>query len=71
MRDLKAIGAHNVTAGRPSGLTGRQRFEAVRSAYPRRAEDGRFPMSWEIVFGLGWRVAPRDQTVVRFQPGRG
>ena len=29
MRELKAIGAHNVTAGRPRGLTGRKRLAAM------------------------------------------
>ena len=30
MRDLKAIGAHNVTAGTPRGLTGRRAWRACR-----------------------------------------
>ena len=44
MRDLKAIGAHNVTAGRPRGLTGRGAHAAhadrLRSVSRRRATAG-------------------------------
>jgi len=33
MRDLKAIGAHNVTAGRPRALVGRARLKRMQDAY--------------------------------------
>src|SRR5690606_31034879 len=33
LRDLKAIGAHNVNAGRAHGLTGKARFAAFERAY--------------------------------------
>ena len=33
MRDLKAIGAHNVTAGRPRSLAGRARLARMSAAY--------------------------------------
>jgi malonyl-CoA O-methyltransferase len=33
MRDLKSIGAHNVTAGRPRALTGRTRLALMEHAY--------------------------------------
>jgi len=35
MGDLGALGARNVTAGRPRGLTGRGRLRAMREAYER------------------------------------
>jgi malonyl-CoA O-methyltransferase len=35
MRDLKAIGAHNVTAGRPRSLLGRAHLERMQGAYER------------------------------------
>lgn len=57
MRDLKAIGAHNVTAGRPRGLTGRRRLARLAAAYERHRQDGRLPATWEVVFGQAW--APR------------
>lgn len=55
MRDLKAIGAHNVNAGRPPGLTGRARLAQLRSAYERFRRDGRLPATYEVVYGQAWR----------------
>ena len=43
MRDLKAIGAHNVTAGRPRALTGRARLERMSAAYEAFRRGGRLP----------------------------
>jgi malonyl-CoA O-methyltransferase len=54
MRDLKAIGAHNVNAGRPRGLTGRRALERVTSAYERERRDGRLPATYEVVYGQAW-----------------
>ena len=55
MRDLKRIGAHNVTAGRSHGLMGRQRLAAVNTAYERfRDTDGRLPATYEVVYGTAW-----------------
>jgi len=57
MRDLKAIGAHNVTAGRPRGLTGRGALRAVTDAYETyRDADGRLPATYEVVYGQAWRT---------------
>jgi malonyl-CoA O-methyltransferase len=59
MGDLKAIGAHNVNAGRARGLTGRNRLLAMLQAYERFRRDGRLPATYEIVFGQAWApVAP-------------
>jgi malonyl-CoA O-methyltransferase len=54
MRDLKAIGAHNVTVGRGRGLTGRGRLQAVADAYEAHRRDGRLPATWEVVYGQAW-----------------
>jgi malonyl-CoA O-methyltransferase len=54
MRDLKAIGAHNVNAARARGLTGRRKLAAVQAAYERRRRDGALPATWEVVFGQAW-----------------
>lgn len=53
MRELKGLGAHNLNAGRPRGLTGRRRFAAAEAAYPRDAT-GRAPATWEVVYGTAW-----------------
>lgn len=54
MRELKAIGAHNVTAGRPQGLTGRRRFELVEEAYESMRVERGLPASYEVVYGHAW-----------------
>jgi malonyl-CoA O-methyltransferase len=52
--DLKATGARNATAGRARGLTGRQKFAALQTAYEVFREDGRLPATYEVVFGHAW-----------------
>lgn len=64
LRDLKAIGAHNVTAGRAHGLTGRRRFAAFERAYERFRRDGRLPATYEVVYGTAW--APQLPEGVRY-----
>jgi malonyl-CoA O-methyltransferase len=62
MRDLKALGAHNSTLGRPRGLTGRRRLARVTAAYERYRRDGRLPATYEVVYGHCWvaqNPAPR------------
>ncbi len=54
MRDLKAIGAHNVTAGRRRGLTGRRRLDAMLAGYEQYRREGRLPATYEVVFGQAW-----------------
>jgi len=54
MRDLKRIGAHNVTAGRGRGLTGRGRMDGLARAYERWRRDGRLPATYEVVYGTAW-----------------
>ena len=57
MRDLKAIGAHNVTAGRGRGLMGRRRLDALAEAYEPHRREGRLPATWEVVYGQAWGPA--------------
>ncbi len=54
MRDLKTLGAHNVTGARARGLTGRQRLQRMVEAYERFRRDGRLPASYEVVHGHAW-----------------
>jgi malonyl-CoA O-methyltransferase len=60
MRDLKTLGAHNVTAGRARGLTGRRRLDAMRAAYERFRADGRLPATYEVVYGHAWAPMQRQ-----------
>jgi malonyl-CoA O-methyltransferase len=59
--DLKALGAHNATAGRPKGLTGRRKFVAMQSAYELQRRDGRLPATYEVVFAHAWVPAQAPQ----------
>lgn len=54
MRDLKTIGAHNVTAGRARGLTGKTRLRALAAAYEHYRRDGLLPATYEVVYGHAW-----------------
>lgn len=54
MRELKQIGAHNVTAGRPRGLTGKTHMQRLVQAYEQFRRDGVLPASYEIVNGHAW-----------------
>ena len=54
MQDLKHIGAHNVTSGRPRGLTGKRRLQLVAEAYEPFRENGVLPASYEVVYGHAW-----------------
>jgi len=54
MRELKAIGAHNVTAGRRHSLTGRNALKQMIAAYEAQRRDGSLPASYEVVYGQAW-----------------
>lgn len=57
MRDLKAIGAHNVAHGRARGLTGKRKLDAMVAAYEPHRREGRLPATYEIVYGNAWTPA--------------
>ena len=59
MRELKALGAHNVATGRNRGLTGRRALDNLRRRYEELRRDGRLPATFEVVYGHGWKPAPR------------
>jgi malonyl-CoA O-methyltransferase len=59
MRELKAIGAHNVTLGRPGGLSGKALLAAVTRNYEAMRRDGKLPATFEVVYGHAWKPLPR------------
>lgn len=59
MRDLKAIGAHNVTQGRPGSLSGKSLLRRVEQSYEAFRRDGRLPATFEVVYGHAWKPLPR------------
>ncbi len=50
--ELKALGAHNVNPGRPSGLTGRARIRALVEAYERYRQPQGLPATYQVVYAV-------------------
>ena len=67
LRELKDIGAHNVTLGRNHGLMGKQRWRAMVKAYEKFRCEGRLPATFEIVYGHAW---VGEQKRARLEDGR-
>ena len=59
MRDLKAIGAHNASRGRPEGLSGKSLLARATRNYEAFRRDGRLPATFEIIYGHAWKPGPR------------
>ena len=59
MRDLKAIGAHNVTAGRPRALMGKARLQRMQNAYEALRHESGLPATYEVIYGATWGSAGR------------
>jgi len=57
MRELKQIGAHNVTVGRPRGLTGKAHMQRLVEAYEHYRNNNVLPASYEIVNGHAWATS--------------
>ena len=57
MRDLKAIGAHNLTRGRPGTLGGKSLLAKVTQNYEAFRRDGKLPATYEVVYGHAWKPA--------------
>jgi malonyl-CoA O-methyltransferase len=72
MRDLKAIGAHNATAGRARGLTGKSTLNRMLAAYEGFRREGKLPATYEVIFAQAWcptgpirtKGQPRAETVI-------
>jgi malonyl-CoA O-methyltransferase len=75
MHDLKAIGAHNVTQGRPAGLSGKSLLRSVVHNYEKLRHDGRLPASFEVIYGHAWKAQPRlspgGRAVIEIRPQAG
>ncbi|WP_308418553.1 methyltransferase domain-containing protein [Chitinimonas arctica] len=74
MRDLKAIGAHNVAVGRGRGLFGKAAFARACDAYEHLRRDGKLPATYEVVYGHAWKPQPQPQQladgrqIIEFRP---
>lgn len=67
MRELKQIGAHNVTAGRPRGLTGKSHMQQLVNAYERYRQAEVLPASYEIVNGHAWATSMGGEAMVSLE----
>lgn len=63
MRELKAIGAHNLNAGRARGLTGRRKLARMTVAYEARRKPSGLPATYEVVYGVAWAPQVRERPV--------
>jgi len=69
MRELKAVGAHNVNATRARQLTGPGVLAGVRQAYETyRQDDGMLPATYEVVYGHAWKPEAPGNLAVRWHP---
>jgi len=59
LHDLKAIGAHNATAGRGRGLMGKQTWARMLENYEKLRRDGKLPATYEVIYGHAWKPRPR------------
>jgi malonyl-CoA O-methyltransferase len=57
MRELKALGAHNVANARRHSLTGKARLKNMVLAYEDFRVDSLLPATYEVVYGHAWGVS--------------
>lgn len=67
MREIKAIGAHNVHAQRRRGLTGRAALQRMNAAYETLRVPQGLPATWQVVYAVAW--APAAVTAPAPAPG--
>lgn len=57
MRDIKAVGAHNVNLNRAKGLTGGGKLRRMIAAYEEHRTRNGLPATYEVVYGHAWMPA--------------
>ena len=60
MQDLRSIGAHNATAGRATGMMGKQAWGRVLENYEKLRRDGKLPATFEVIYGHAWKPQPKS-----------
>jgi len=52
-KELKTLGAHNMTSHRPTNITGKQKIKKLLGAYEDyRLDDGTLPASYQVLWGV-------------------
>lgn len=54
LRELKGMGAHNVTQGRRHGMMGKSEWSVLQKNYEQFRREGRLPATFEVVYGHAW-----------------
>jgi malonyl-CoA O-methyltransferase len=71
MRELKAIGAHNVAIDRNRGLTGKRALNEIERRYESFRQDARLPATFEVIYGHAWkplqRTSPAGRPVIEIK----
>jgi malonyl-CoA O-methyltransferase len=70
LRELKAIGAHNVTTGRGHGLMGKNAWRGMLANYEKLRRDGRLPATYEVIYGHAWVNEKMPKTPTTTDDGR-
>ena len=68
MKDLKSIGAHNATQGRPRGLQGKGFLQNLIKNYELFRTDGKLPATFEVIYGHAWRPITVRSAGQEFSP---
>ncbi|MBL79229.1 MAG: malonyl-[acyl-carrier protein] O-methyltransferase BioC [Nitrosomonadaceae bacterium] len=72
MRELKAMGAHNVLHERKRGLTGKVGWQKVLNNYESFRKNGKLPVTFELVYGHAWKLESKKNTdgqnIIEFDP---
>lgn len=70
--ELRRNGAAGAPPGGRRGLFGRAAWQAVCQAYEAQRQEGRLPVTFEVVYGHAWKAQPRTTAdgaaIVRFDP---
>jgi len=61
MKDIKALGAHNATAGRSRGLQGKGFLKKLTDNYEQFRVNGKLPATFEVVYGHAWKQVNTPQ----------
>lgn len=69
MRELQAIGAHNLDTQRARGLTGRHAWQRMLAAYEAQRAPAGLPSSWEVVYVAAWAPPPGTAGMDDAAPG--
>ncbi len=58
LKDLKNLGVSNIHEKRQRGLMGRQKFQQFLAAYEQYRDEGIYPVTYEVVYGLAFGKKP-------------